>query len=233
MCHFFIDQIMHAVKWHASKLWGGKYYTRALLSGRNHHNDVIMGTMASQISSLNIVYSTVYSGADQRNNQSSRHGPLRGEWPVNSPHKRPVTRKIFSFDDVIMCVGIHIKRIHRTANCNTCIEKVIICAADASFDHYGDNSELGYFFFDILVGAYWSWRIYSDITLAHTFDQNRIRNIIRGGGGATMYGYLFIHKLQLRYLSTHKYLSMKRDRTILCIYRLTIIINTVPSWVTE
>ena len=25
-----------------------------------------------------------------------------GRWPVNSPHKRPVTRKIFPFDDVIM-----------------------------------------------------------------------------------------------------------------------------------
>ena len=35
-------------------------------SGKNHHySDVIMGTMASQITSLAIVYSTVYSGADQ------------------------------------------------------------------------------------------------------------------------------------------------------------------------
>ena len=33
-----------------------------------HYNDVIMGTMASQITS---VYSTVYSGADQRKHQSS------------------------------------------------------------------------------------------------------------------------------------------------------------------
>ena len=27
-------------------------------------------------------------------------------WPVNSPHKRPVTRKMFPFDDVIMMVAI-------------------------------------------------------------------------------------------------------------------------------
>ena len=31
-----------------------------------HSNDVVLGTMASQITSLTIVYSTVYSGADQR-----------------------------------------------------------------------------------------------------------------------------------------------------------------------
>ena len=64
-----------------------------------------MGAMASQINSLTIVYSTVYSGADQRKHQSSAslafmQGIHRG--PVNSPHKWPVTRKMFPFDDVIM-----------------------------------------------------------------------------------------------------------------------------------
>ena len=63
-----------------------------------------MGVMASQITSLTIVYLTVYSGADQRKRQSSASlafvwGIHR--WPVNYPHKGPVTRKIFSFDDVI------------------------------------------------------------------------------------------------------------------------------------
>ena len=47
----------------------------------------------------------VYSGADQRKHQSSASlafvlGIHR--WPVNSPHKWPVTRKMFPFDDVIM-----------------------------------------------------------------------------------------------------------------------------------
>ena len=55
---------------------------------RNHYGDVIMGTMASQITSLIIVYSTAYSGADQRNHQTSvslafLRGIHRG--PVNSP----------------------------------------------------------------------------------------------------------------------------------------------------
>ena len=36
-----------------------------------HYVDVIMGAIASQIASLTIVYSTVYSGADQRKHQSS------------------------------------------------------------------------------------------------------------------------------------------------------------------
>ena len=36
-----------------------------------HYGDVVMGTVASQFASLTIVYSTVYSGADQRKHQSS------------------------------------------------------------------------------------------------------------------------------------------------------------------
>ena len=71
----------------------------------NHYNDVIMGAIASQITSLAIVYSTVYSDADQRKHQSSASlAFVRGIHlgPVNSPHKWPVTRKMFPFDDVIM-----------------------------------------------------------------------------------------------------------------------------------
>ena len=74
-----------------------------------HYRDVITGTMASQITSLRIVYSTVYSGTDQRKHQSSASlAFVRGihRWPVNSPHKGPVTRKMFPFDDVIM-VNLH------------------------------------------------------------------------------------------------------------------------------
>ena len=57
-----------------------------------------MNPMAAQIISLIIVYSSVHSGADQRNHQSSASlafvwGVQR--WPVNSPHKSPVTRQCF------------------------------------------------------------------------------------------------------------------------------------------
>ena len=71
----------------------------------SNYIDVIMSAMASQITSLTIVYSTVYSGADQRKHQNSASlAFVRGihRWPVNSPHKGPVTRKMFPFDDVIM-----------------------------------------------------------------------------------------------------------------------------------
>ena len=64
-----------------------------------------MGAMTSQITSFTIVYSTIYSGADQSKHQSSASLAFVGEihrWPVKSPHKGPVTRKMLSFDDVIM-----------------------------------------------------------------------------------------------------------------------------------
>ena len=67
--------------------------------------DVIMGLVAFQITSPTIVYSTVYSDADQRKHHSFTslafvQGIHRG--PVNSPHKWQVTWKMFPFDDVIM-----------------------------------------------------------------------------------------------------------------------------------
>ena len=68
-----------------------------------HYNDFIMGVIASQITSLMIVYSIVYSGADQRKNKCFASLTfVRGihRWPVISPHKGPVTRKMVPFDDV-------------------------------------------------------------------------------------------------------------------------------------
>ena len=73
-----------------------------------HYSDVKMGTIASQITSLTTVYTTVYAGADQRKHQSSAslafvRGIRRG--PGNSTHKWSVTRKMFPFDDVIMATS--------------------------------------------------------------------------------------------------------------------------------
>ena len=70
-----------------------------------HYNNVIMSSVASQITSLTIAYSTVYSRADQRKHQSSASLAFVWRihrWPMNSPHKWPVTRKMFPFDDVIL-----------------------------------------------------------------------------------------------------------------------------------
>ena len=64
-----------------------------------------MTMLASQITSLTVVYSIVYSGVNQRKHQSS--ASLAFVWeihrgPANFPRKWPVTRKMFPFDDVIM-----------------------------------------------------------------------------------------------------------------------------------
>ena len=85
------------------RFWG--IHLREIAQWR--YDDVIMGAIASQITSLTSVNSTVYSDADYRKHQSSASlafvwGIHRG--PVNSPHKWPLTRKMFPFDDVIMSV---------------------------------------------------------------------------------------------------------------------------------
>ena len=70
-----------------------------------HYSDVIMSAMASQITGVSIVYSTVCSGADQGKHQSSTSLASVREthrWPMKSLHKGPVKRKMFPFDDVIM-----------------------------------------------------------------------------------------------------------------------------------
>ena len=76
-----------------------------LFSVDYHYDDVIMTMLASQITSLTVVYSIVYSGVNQRKHQSSASLAFVREihrGPVNFPHKWPVTRKMFPFDDVIM-----------------------------------------------------------------------------------------------------------------------------------
>ena len=67
-----------------------------------HYSDVIMGALASQITSLTIVYSTVYSGVDQRKQQSSASLAI-------CAGNSPVPVKIFPFDDVIMWM-VHNRR---------------------------------------------------------------------------------------------------------------------------
>ena len=54
--------------------------TAALIISCIHYNDVMMGAIASQITSLTIVYSIVYSDTDQRKHQSSASQPLCGEF---------------------------------------------------------------------------------------------------------------------------------------------------------
>ena len=104
-----------------------------------HYNDVIMGAIASQITSLTIVYSTVYSNADQRKRQSSAsqafvRGTHRG--PMNSLHKGPVTRKMFPFDDVIMTQDLYLLSVAtHSRRCWFCRRLLIWCPAiDTAFN---------------------------------------------------------------------------------------------------
>ena len=88
-----------------------------------------MSAMVYQITSYTIVCSPVSSGANQRKHQSTAslahvRGIHRG--PVNSPHKGPVTRKMFPFDDVIMitpCVVIPpingVRKFQPDSQCNS------------------------------------------------------------------------------------------------------------------
>ena len=66
---------------------------------QSSYYSVIMSAMASQVTSLTIVYPNVYSGTDQRKHQSSASLAFVRK---KGPHKRPVTRKMSPFDDVIM-----------------------------------------------------------------------------------------------------------------------------------
>ena len=104
------------------RLNGRRHQSTTSWQGKAFHiycSDVIMGTMASQITSLTIVYSTINSGADQRKYQSSASlAFVRGihRWPVNSPHKWPVMRRMSPFDDVIMFFVLCDDRPSLTAN---------------------------------------------------------------------------------------------------------------------
>ena len=87
------------------KVWSLRYTSHftSYVTSCYHYDDVIMGAIASLIASLTIA--TVYSDADRRKHQSSASlafvwGIHRG--PGNSPHKWPVTRKMFPCDDVTM-----------------------------------------------------------------------------------------------------------------------------------
>ena len=75
-------------------------------TSRGYYSGVIMSAMASRITGVSIIYSTVCSGADQTKKHQSFASLafVMGihRWSVNSPPEGSVTRKMFSFEDVIM-----------------------------------------------------------------------------------------------------------------------------------
>ena len=105
-------RVQYSLVLYVQALWANKRFLTPDFWYSSHNSDVIAGAMASQITSLTIVYSNVYSDVDERKHQSSASlAFVRGihRWPVNSPYKVPVTRKMFPFDDVIMILAVPIK----------------------------------------------------------------------------------------------------------------------------
>ena len=91
-------------------------------------HDVIMSAIASQITSIPIVCSSVGSGADQRTNQRSASlAFVRGihRSPVNFPLQSTATRKMFPFDDIIMTVW-------KPYNAGYAAEKFTVCVAECN-----------------------------------------------------------------------------------------------------
>ena len=101
-----------------------------------HHSGVIMSVISSQITSVSVVYWTVCWGADQIKHQWLRvTGLCEGNSPgrMNSPHKGPVTRKIFPFDDVIMWIittGTNVFDVFSWEN---------VCVGEHLWDVYSDG----------------------------------------------------------------------------------------------
>ena len=80
----YVKRPMHSPTFYIFMEYHGTSYC-----SMKHYSDVIMGAMASQITSLTIVYSAVYSNADQRKHQSSAslafvlgNSPVSGEFPA-------------------------------------------------------------------------------------------------------------------------------------------------------
>ena len=83
-------------------------------SKSSHYSDAIMSTMPSPITTAPIVCSTVCSGIDQRKHQISASLAFVRE----IPSQRPVTWKMYPFDDVIMFPAIY-TLVHHPVCCNT------------------------------------------------------------------------------------------------------------------
>ena len=98
-----------------------------------HYPDVITSAMPSQIIGVLMVYSTVCSGADKKPTKAPRHWPLWGESTgdrLDSPHKGPVTQKMFPFNHVIMSLrdmsNMSQRTLFRVRSWNKCIQTVCI-----------------------------------------------------------------------------------------------------------
>ena len=132
--------------------WGGGYWMHPECPDTEQtsgdYSDVIISARVSQITSITVVYSTFYSGAGQRKHQSST--PLAfvqwiHRWPVNSPHKWPVTWKVFPCDDAIMTSLSQVSSLH-SVSCLSVVSPGMILGLHPA------NERLCYFVTKSLIG---------------------------------------------------------------------------------
>ena len=120
----------------------------------DHYSDIIMDAIASQITSLAVVYSTVYSGADQRRYQNSASlAFVRGihRWLVNSPYKGPVTRKMLPFDDVICIASTYIRHLYLNNYWYTCVIRCKITHQRFLLSHF---LHVSFMYFDMTTHSF-------------------------------------------------------------------------------
>ena len=120
------------------------------------YSDFIMGAVVSKITSLTIIYSTVYSGVDQIKHQSS--ASLAFVWgPVNSPHKGPVTRKMFPFDDVIVMnwnrplIEVNVVDMAITLHVKTVAWILELCIPSAFFVQMSCDFQLNFTILNLMI----------------------------------------------------------------------------------
>ena len=115
--YILVTHLYASINWTITDLYNGRLWSKVSQISADYSqsdskvkssSDVIMTTMASQITSLAVVYSTVHSGADQRKHQSSAsYGLCAGNTPMTGefPAQRESNAEMFPFDDVIMSFG--------------------------------------------------------------------------------------------------------------------------------
>ena len=86
-----------------------------------HYSNGIISTMASQITDVSVVmHNCLFRGRSKKTSKFIVTDLYEG----NPPHKEPVTRKIFPFDDVIMIYQTQILTPLHTINCKSLNSKV-------------------------------------------------------------------------------------------------------------
>ena len=186
---------------------------RLVSSPNYHYNDVIMSAMASQITGVSIAHSTVCSGTDQRKHQRSvLLAFVRGihRWPVDSPHKRPVTRKMLPFDGVIITSRslLHFLWMTTRTSLAICISHLL-----SNTFYTDDRQQKNY---NLRQNNLRAWNLVHNVFSFHGFHCTFILNVIPP---ATVLHYLYTFKL-MRPVSTIKCkqydLDIKKFIVVLC-----------------